>query len=145
MNQDQTISVEKALLQKFAEFTKLVLSELKSLRVKVASQQDDAEFADSQYTEAVTKVANALYDADLDFVTENFDRKQFIKKALDDKTYVARTLEKVCKAADVSTVGKLARVKAVDNSKIAFYDPVYAAAFGHTRNNKEYTLEDLDD
>lgn len=126
-----TIEIEKMFLQKFAEFTSLVVAEINSLRSQVSNQlQKEASVAskNANYKQAVTKVANALYNSDLEFVTGDFDHRKFIKLAMEDPTYLARTFEKVCNAADVSLIGKPARVAAI--KKQAAYDPVYAHAFG---------------
>ena len=126
-----TIQIEKTFLQKFAQFTTLVLSELNNLRSQLNDKlQKEASSEDKKaaYRIAVNKVATALYNSDLDFVTGDFDHRQFCKKASEDPSYLARTFEKVCNAADVSLIGKPARVAAI--KKQAAYDPVYAHAFG---------------
>lgn len=128
----ETIEIEKIFLQKFAEFTSLVVAELNHLRSQVANNlQKEAGIANGkvQYKAAVSKVAAALYNSDLEFVTGDFDHRKFIKLASEDPTYLARTFEKVCNAADVSLIGKPARVAAM--KKQASYDPVYASAFGN--------------
>jgi hypothetical protein len=138
------ILIDKELLVKFAEFTSAVMTELRDLRGKVEYHQTKVAqdcLETEQYQQAVIKVANALYDSDLDFVTGDFDRRKFIKKAMEDKTYLAKTLEKVCNAADVSLIGKPARVAA--NKKVASNDPVYARAFGYSSNNSDFII-DLD-
>ncbi|NBQ68977.1 MAG: hypothetical protein EBU46_09160, partial [Nitrosomonadaceae bacterium] len=57
----------------------------------------------------------------------------FLKKAKEDVSYLARTLEKVCNAADIALIGKPARV-ANKQQKEAEYDPVMAKAFGYSAN-----------
>lgn len=126
------IEVDEQFLLKFAEFTRVVLGEIKSLREQVSyhmSKQASADATREEYQKAVMKVAEALYNSDLDFVTGDFDRRKFIKRAMEDPSYIARTLEKVCNASDVSLIGKPARVAAT-NKKLASYDPVYHRAFG---------------
>mgnify|MGYP000966961232 CR=1 FL=1 len=137
-------NIETNLLLKFAEFTKLVLKEIRSLREENAfhmKKQASADEEKARYQESVIKVANALYNSDLEFVTGDFDRRKFIKRAMEDPSYMARTLEKVCNAADVSLIGKPARVAA--NKKVANYDPVYVRAFGVSRDDND-TVTDLD-
>ena len=56
--------------------------------------------------------------------------QEFIKLSEEDSTYPLRMLEKVCKAADVSQIGNVARVEKAP--KLAEYDPVMRKAFGHT-------------
>jgi hypothetical protein len=128
-----TIEVDKILLQKIAEFTNIVLSEIKSLREQVNNnlqKEAGADLKKEKYQTAVQKVAKALYDSDLDFITGDFDQRKFIKLAIEDPSYMARMFEKVCNAADVSLIGKPARVATI--KKKAEYDPVYARAFGQT-------------
>jgi beta-phosphoglucomutase-like phosphatase (HAD superfamily) len=138
------IPVEKNLLIKFAEFTKLAINELRQLKAErkaLLQKEASAEEQNEKYYEAVTKVANALYNSDLEFITGDFDRRKFIKRAIDDHTYLARTFEKVCNAADVALIGKPARVAA--NRKQAIYDPVYERAFG--KSHDDYSLMDMDE
>jgi hypothetical protein len=128
----ETIEIERIFLHKFAEFTSLVVSELESLRAQVQGhiqKEASTESSKIQYRQAVGKVANALYNSDLEFVTGDFDHRKFIKLATEDPSYLARVFEKVCNAADVSVMGRPARVAAM--KKQAVYDPVYAHAFGN--------------
>ena len=129
----EIIEIERIFLQKFAEFTSLVVAEVNNLRAQVQShlqKEASVETDKGQYKQAVTKVANALYNSDLDFITGDFDHRKFIKRASEDPSYLARTFEKVCNAADVSLIGRPARVAAI--KKQASFDPVYARAFGQT-------------
>jgi hypothetical protein len=140
MNQN-TIQIEKLFLHKFAEFTNLVVSELNSLKDQLSDQlQKEASLnrTKENYKQAVIKVAGALYNSDLEFITGDFDQRKFIKLASEDPSYLARTFEKVCNAADVSLIGKPARVAAI--KKQAAYDPVYAQAFGFSKNLNEEHL-----
>jgi len=141
----ETIEIERIFLQKFAEFTSLVVAEVNNLRAQVQGYMQKEASADSdkdQYKQAVSKVATALYDSDLEFVTGDFDHRKFIKKAGEDPTYLARTFEKVCKAADVSLIGKPARVAAI--KKQGAFDPVYARAFG-LKQNLDSNIMDWED
>lgn len=138
----EIIEVDRKFLQKFAEFTSLVVAELNSLRSQIASHMQKQASDDSsklKYKQAVTKVATALYNADLDFVTGDFDHRKFIKLASEDPTYLAKTFEKVCNAADVSLIGKPARVAAI--KKQASFDPVYVHAFGFNQTNDNGILD----
>lgn len=140
----ETIEIEKIFLQKFAEFTSLVVSELNSLRSQVQShlqKEASVESQQTKYKQAVNKVASALYNSDLEFITGDFDHRKFIKLASEDPSYLARTFEKVCNAADVSLIGKPARVAAI--KKQAAYDPVYNRAFGN--KNLQDEVEDWDE
>lgn len=137
------ILLETKLLQKFAEFTRLAMSEIAQLRDKVGYyniKQANEDHSKQRYHQSLMKVANALYNSDLDFVTGDFDRNKFLKQAMEDPSYLARTLEKVCNAADVSLIGKPARVAAT--KKAAYYDPVYAKAFGFTQGYDFLTEEE---
>lgn len=137
-----TIEIEKMFLQKFAEFTSLVIAELNYLRSQNLQKQASLNEGKASYKQAVVKVANALHNSDLDYVTGDFDYQKFIKKASEDPTFLARTFEKVCNAADVSVMGKPARVAAI--RKQAEFDPVYARAFG-LRNYQTETFGELED
>jgi len=136
------IQVDEQLLLKFAEFTGVVMGEIKSLRSQLSQQMQKAaahDTAKSQYQQSVIKVAEALYNSDFDLVTGDFDRRKFIKRAMEDPSYLAQTLEKVCNAADVSLIGKPARVAA--NKKLASYDPVYARAFGFDKSSEDVLVD----
>jgi hypothetical protein len=134
----KTIQIETEFLTKFAEFTNLAISELNNLRTQVNAQmqkQAQDESVKENYRQAVLKVANALYNSDLEFITGDFDPRKFTKRALEDPSYLARTLEKVCNASDVFSIGTPARVAA--NKNIATYDPVYARAFGFSKHSND--------
>lgn len=140
------IEIEKEFLLKFAEFTKLVVSELKGLREQNSffmKKQASADSEQERYQASLIKVANALYNSDLEFVTGDFDRRKFIKRAMEDPSYLAKTLEKVCNAADVSLIGKPARV-AAHNKVASYYDPVHARALGYDKGSNNDSVFDLD-
>lgn len=129
----ETIEIEKIFLQKFAEFTSLVVAELNHLRAQVNNnlqKEASTESNKAKYQQAVAKVATALYNSDLD-IAGDFDHRKFIKLANEDPTYLAKSFEKVCNAADVSLIGRPARVAAI--KKQASFDPVYAHAFGNNQ------------
>ena len=87
------------------------------------------EINKDKYRAALRKTAEALYNAD--FLTDEQEKRNFLKEAAKDPVYVARYLEKVCEAADVALIGKPARVAA--RPKEAEYDPVMARAFGYNQ------------
>lgn len=136
--------MEKEFLSKIAEFTTLAISEIGTLRKsseeKIHSleleKQAHEDWKDT-YEISLIKAAKSLYESD--FITDESERKNFIKKAKEDPTYLAKVIEKVCNAADVSLIGKPARVAA--RSKEAEYDPVMARAFGLNSS----TVTDLTD
>lgn len=138
----KTIEVETLLLQKFAEFTTLVLSELNNLRTQIKTQMKKEAQYDSQqddYLDSVTKIAEVLHNSDYDFIIGE-SRKDFVKKASANPGMVADAFRKVCEASGVSLIGSPARVAAT--KKIASYDPVYAKAFGYSPSVGVTDLED---
>ena len=134
------IEVDRGLLQKFAEFINLTVAELRSLRAQVNTHLQKEANDKQQYRQAVSKVASALYNSDLDFITGDFDHQKFIKLASEDPTYLARTFEKVCNAADVSLIGRPARVAAIKKQG-NYSDPVYAHAFGLKQQPDESIMD----
>jgi hypothetical protein len=117
-------------LTKVAEYIKLSIDSNSVLQEKLYQQQKEAAIKDldkEKYRVALQKAADALYDSD--FLTDEQEKRMFLRKAAEDPVYVVRTLEKVCEAADVAQIGKPARVAA--KNKEAEYDPVMAAAFGY--------------
>jgi len=139
---EENYTVDKIFLQKFAEFTKVVLSELKNLRGQLNEQMSkEASYDEKQatYYNSVVKIANSLYESDFDFIIGG-DRKKFIKKATGNPALLAEAFTKVCEASDVTLIGRPARVAA--KTKIASYDPVYAKAFGYSINNE--SIMDID-
>ncbi len=125
---NETINVDRLFLQKVAQFTSLMVAEVNNLKAQLNVQLTKKAQVDESYSNAVNKAAVALYNADLDFLTGDVDHQKFKKRASEDPTYLARTLEKVCNAADVTLIGRPARVAAM--KKQAFHDPVYVRAFG---------------
>jgi hypothetical protein len=121
-------------LQTVASFVKLAIDNSEELQEKLYQQRKEAAIADlnkEKYRVALHKAADALYDSD--FLTDEQEKKTFLRKAAEDPVYVVRTLEKVCEAADVAQIGRPARVAA--RPKEAEYDPVMAAAFGYHSNS----------
>lgn len=126
------------LLQKVASFANVAVEEVRGLEHKLHEQRKQAaveEFKQIKLAKALEKAAESLYRAD--FITDEYERREFLKKAKDDPSYLARMLEKVCDAADVAPIGSPARVT---KPKLAEYDPVAARAFGY--NKSSFVIED---
>jgi hypothetical protein len=133
------------LLTKVADFVKLALQESAQSNTKTAALEQEVlsyrikeaafEVKRQQIRKDLEKAAEALYDAD--FITSEVERTNFLKRAQEDTGYLARTLEKVCNAADVALIGSPARV-ANDHQqkKLADYDPVMAALNGETSQGR---------
>lgn len=122
------------ILQQIAEFVKLALDNSKDLQHQVYELRKHAaveELDKAKYKDALKKAADALYDTD--FLTDEQEKRTFLKKAAEDPIYVVRFLEKVCEAADVAQIGRPARVAA--RHKEAEYDPVMARAFGYAHRD----------
>jgi hypothetical protein len=121
--------MDNKFLHQAAMFVKLAIEVNEDLQDKLLTKVKEAtvrELDKEKYRVALTKAADALYDSD--FLTDEHEKRTFLRKAAEDPVYVLRTLEKVCEAADVAQIGKPARVAA--RPKEAEYDPVYEAAFG---------------
>lgn len=111
------------VLQKTASFVKLAIEETEELQAQVDAlrQREAAYLIERQQTQklaeenrysqlvSISKAAEALYNSD--FITDDYERKLFVKKA-QDPAYLASVIEKICKAADVSRIGSPARVAA---------------------------------
>jgi hypothetical protein len=63
-----------------------------------------------------------------DFINDEEEKALFVKKAQEDPKYLAKVVEKVCAAADVSYMGKVASVKSAPQTD----DPVMRRAFGYS-------------
>lgn len=121
--------MDNKFLTQVAQFVKLAIDNSEELTDKILNQKKTAaveELNKEKYRVALSKAADALYDSD--FLTDETEKRTFLRKAAEDPVYVVRTLEKVCEAADVAQIGKPARVAA--RPKEAEYDPVMEAAFG---------------
>jgi phage-related protein len=112
----------KQALHKIEEFVKVALSEISELQNKLSSLQ-------------VKQAAEAMYNSD--FINDEDEKAMFVKKAKEDSKYLAQVVERVCNAADVAYMGKVATVK----SSIQSDDPVMRRAFG---NGGSYSLLDAD-
>lgn len=127
--------MNKVLLTKVAEFTKIALSELDDLQSTVEGYRIKAAAEDeklAKYDHALKKAASALYNSD--FLTDEDERNKFLKLAKDDPSYLARVIEKVCNAADVALIGSPARVAQRNKQASVEFDPVWARAFGGNSN-----------
>ena len=127
------------LFEKVAQFTKVAVNSMKSLESDIADRNEKIAEYDQKFEEYQTvlkKVAKVLYDTD--FITDEDERRSFLKKANDNPAYLANILIKTCNAADVSFLGKASKVKvsSYDN------DPIAARAFGWGSNT---SLIDDDD
>lgn len=120
----------KQALQKIEQFVKIALNEINDLRGQVAAQQvkqaEDKERQDRELDTALKKAADAMYSSD--FINDAEEKALFIKKAKEDSKYLATVVERVCTAADVAYMGKVASVKSSDEST----DPVMRRAFGYS-------------
>ncbi len=132
--------LEGIFLQKVAEFTKLAIDEIGDLKQEIINFRKQAaanDIREARLTVALEKAADALYKSD--FITDSYERREFLKRAREDSSYLARTIEKLCDAADVAPIGHAARVtkpKQADE-----YDPVMARAFGTGRSGS-YLLDE---
>ena len=125
------------LLQKVAQFTKISISkideledEVHALRIKEAAEESRKQ----KFQSAIEKAARILYEAD--FITDDLEKRKFLKRAKEDPSYLVDVLEKVCNAADVALIGSPARVAA--KTKQAGYspdDPVARMAFGWNQSS----------
>jgi len=125
------MELEQKFLHKIAEFTNIALKEIGTLEGQVSylrKQATVSQIEKERFQLVLEKAADALYNTD--YITDSYAKKDFIKKALADNSYVARVLIKVCDAAEVAQIGAPARVTRV---KPAEYDPVMAKAFGTSK------------
>lgn len=120
-------------LRNVSDFVKIALDLNEQQQDELLAMKKQAaieEINKTKYRDALYKTADALYDSD--FLTDELEKRNFLRKAAEDPVYVVRFLEKVCEAADVAQIGKPARVAA--RPKEAEYDPVMARAFGYANN-----------
>lgn len=122
----------KQALHKIENFVKVALSEISELKQQVTalqSQQAEEKVAsDRSLDNALKKAAEAMYSAD--FINDEDEKALFVKKAREDVEYLAKVVERVCNAADVAYMGKVATVKASNHTE----DPVMRRAFGYDSN-----------
>ena len=128
--------MDKEQLEQIQNFVKVAMAEIEDLGQKLEQAEKRAtvvSIRDHELKQAITKAADAMYDSD--FITDREEKERFIKKASEDPSFLARSLEKVCKAADVAYMGKPSTVKTAGVSD----DPVMRRAFGYDNN---YSLLD---
>jgi hypothetical protein len=120
----------KQALHKIEQFVKVALAEIADLKQQLHAQQvKQASITEQQNKEletALKKAAQAMYNSD--FINDEDEKALFVKKAQEDHKYLAKVVERVCAAADVSFMGKSASVKAAPQSD----DPVMRRAFGYS-------------
>jgi hypothetical protein len=119
----------KQALHKIEQFVKVALAEIAELKTQLQEQQvkNAAEqVKDKELESALKKAAQAMYNSD--FINDEEEKALFVKKAQEDVKYLAKVVEKVCAAADVSYMGKVASVKAAPQTD----DPVMRRAFGYS-------------
>ena len=132
-------------LRKVAQFIKVATNELDQRREQLVEMKKTAAAENTRherYQYSLEKAAMALYDAD--FITDDMERKRFLRKAAEDPSYLSSVIVKVCNAADVALIGSPARV-AVKQKQGEEIDPVKARAFGadYSGSFGGPTLEDL--
>ena len=119
----------KEALHKIENFVKVALEEIESLNKQVTNykikEAEESLRQDKELEVALKKAAEAMYNSD--FITDEDEKSLFVKKAKEDSKYLAKIVERVCNAADVSYMGKSASVKASTQSD----DPVVRRAFGY--------------
>ena len=123
----------KQALHKIEQFVKVALDEIASLNDSIVELNNkkayELQLADKTLDSSLKKAAEALYSAD--FINDEEEKQLFMKRAKEDINYLAKTLERVCKAADVAYMGKVANVK----SSVPSEDPVMRRAFGYDAYN----------
>lgn len=123
----------KQALHKIEQFVKVALDEIASLNNSIEELNNKKAYeeylADKSLDLSLKKAADALYNAD--FINDEEEKQSFMKRAKEDANYLAKTLERVCKAADVAYIGKVATVKSTPHTE----DPVMRRAFGYDAYN----------
>ena len=125
--------MNKEILEKIAEFSDLAISEISSLQHKISKLEKAAQAQEEQkelFEDFVKKAADALYESD--FLTDRHERKDFIKKASEDPSCLARTIEKLCAYKDVTGLGKTSSVRSCKPEEA---DPIMIRAFGYSGSN----------
>jgi hypothetical protein len=120
----------KEALLKIQEFVKVALHEIKDLKEQLNLVQEKRASEqikkDKELDNVLRKAAEAMYNSD--FITDEDEKAIFVKRAKEDVKYLASVVERVCNAADVSYMGKVASVKSSNESD----DPVMRRAFGYS-------------
>ena len=116
-----------SFLQKVAIFTKIAVSRVDNLEDKIDTLEVKEAAVVRRSNDLVKRAAQLLYDSD--FIQNDYEKSKFLKQAESDPVgTLAKALERVCKAAEVTSIGSPARIAA--KPKMAEYDPVAARAFG---------------
>lgn len=127
----------KEALHKIEKFVKVALDEIEDLKQQVhtyqAKEAEAKQDSDKELDIVLKKAAEAMYNSD--FINDEDEKALFVKKAKEDSKYLAKIVERVCNAADVSYLGKSAAVKSSQQTD----DPVLRRAFGYDSN---YSLLD---
>jgi hypothetical protein len=121
----------KQALHKIESFVKVALDEIADLKEQLQQQSLKTaaqEVQNKEFDTALKKAAEAMYSSD--FINDEEEKITFMKKAKEDPKYLAKIVERVCQAADVSYMGKSATVKASNHTD----DPVLRRAFGYDQN-----------
>jgi hypothetical protein len=123
----------KESVQTIERFVKIALDEISELQTQLSSIQQKQAAAEIEKQEelnaSLKEAAQALYDSD--FISDEYEKKKFMKRAAEDPCYLSSVIKKICQAADVSSFGSVAQVKtAGDNGD----DPVMRKAFGYDVN-----------
>ena len=140
-------------LNKVASFVKVAIVEIENLQdakaeavrkraavLDEANRKEAQEVAQKeQFRQSLKLAADALYEAD--FITDDNERKRFLKKAENDPSYLSSVIEKVCNASSASLIGYPARVAVHKVKQGDYYDPVRVKAFGYDGTND--LLEDI--
>ena len=118
---------ETILLNKMAEYITLNNIERNELSEKMASVlEKEAQLIQEieTFKVSITKIADVLFQED--FLTGDTEKDRFVKRAQEDKDYLASFVKRVCKSASVSVMGSPARV-AVKNASEST-DPIMRRA-----------------
>jgi hypothetical protein len=129
--QSPTQAEYNLLFKKVAQFIKVATNELHQRQEQVVELRKTAAVEarrKENFELSLHKAASALYDAD--FITDELERKRFLRKAAEDPSFLSSVIVKVCNAADVALIGSPARVAVRQQKQGEEFDPVKARAFG---------------
>ena len=129
------MSLPNNFLSSVASFVKLALDNSEQLQDDIISLKKEAAVAEinkEKYRLALNKAADVLYDAD--YLTDEHEKRVFIRKCAEDPVYAIRFLEKVASANDVAQIGRPAKVASRKDDDM-MNDPVYIKAFGLSHNS----------
>lgn len=132
---------DKLFFNKLGSYIKIASHKVSQLDEKVSNLEDTIliyrkkqasdELKQIQAESSLQKAALALYNAD--HITDESEKRKFLKLAKENPAYLADILVKVCNASDVATLGKTARASSKSRSPNGEYDPVHAKAFGYSQ------------